>query len=430
MRVLVTGAYGFIGAHIVATLVAAGHEVVCAVRGARVDSRFPGVTALACDMSRDLRSEDWLPRLDRIDTVVNAAGILRENGASTFVAIHEQAPLALFLACRQRGIRRVIQVSALGDPADGEFVASKHRGDAALAALDLDWLVLRPSLVYSARGSYGGTSLLRALSALPGAVPLPQGGGQHVQPVAAEDVGAAVAAALERPACTRQIIELVGPEVMSLRDYLAAWRRWLGFGRLRVWSVPLGWARLVAALGDRFGDGPLCRTMMRMLERGNTGTTDASTRLRDELGIAPRPLLRALGEAPSQVQDRWHARLYFGLPMLRLLMALLWIASGIVGLTATTDEVSALTIDGPLSGHAALVLARLTGGADLLLGVLCLLRWRPRRVLAAMLAMLAGYTLGIGLLWPAQWLAPFGGLAKNLPLLAALALLLVTEERR
>jgi uncharacterized protein YbjT (DUF2867 family) len=40
MRVLVTGAYGFIGAHIVAALTAAGHEVVCAVRGARIDARF------------------------------------------------------------------------------------------------------------------------------------------------------------------------------------------------------------------------------------------------------------------------------------------------------------------------------------------------------------------------------------------------------
>lgn len=54
MRVLVTGAYGFIGSHIVAALVAADHDVVCAVRGARLDSRFPGLRAVACDMSRDV----------------------------------------------------------------------------------------------------------------------------------------------------------------------------------------------------------------------------------------------------------------------------------------------------------------------------------------------------------------------------------------
>lgn len=430
MRVLVTGAYGFIGAHIVAALTMGGHEVVCAVRGARIDSRFPGLRAIACDMARNLCCEDWLPRLDGIDAVVNCAGILRERGADTYTAVHEQAPLALFQACVQRGVRRVIQISALGDPADGDFIASKHRSDAALAALELDWLVLRPSLVYSARGSYGGTSLLRALAALPGALPLPAGGGQRVQPIAAEDVGAAVVAALARPNGARQIVELVGPETMSLRDYLLAWRRWLGFGRVRILSVPLPLARGAAALGERLGDGPLGQTMMRMLERGNVGAADAVTRLRDTLGLSPRPLQRALNEVPSQVQDRWHARLYFWLPLLRMLLALLWLGSGVVGWTTPAREVHALASDGPLDGHAALWLARLTASADLALGALCLLRWRPRWVLGAMLAMLLGYTLGVGLLWPAQWLAPFGGLLKNLPLIAALAILLATDERR
>lgn len=430
MRILVTGAYGFIGAHIVAALVAAGHEVVCAVRGARADTRFPGLQAIACDMACDLRLEDWLPRLGGIDAVVNCAGILRERGADTYAAVHEQAPLALFQACVRRGVRRVIQISALGDPADGDFIASKHRGDAALAALELDWLVLRPSLVYSARGSYGGSSLLRALASLPGALPLPAGGTQRLQPIAAEDVGAAVVAALAHPGGVRRIVELVGPETMNLHDYLLAWRRWLGFGRVRLLSVPLPLARGVAALGERLGDGPLGRTMLRMLERGNVGAADAAARLHDMLGLSPRPLQRALNEVPSQVQDRWHARLYFWLPLLRVLLALLWLGSGVVGWTTATHEVQALAADGPLDGHAAWWLARLSASADLALGTLCLLRWRPRLVLGAMLAMLLGYTLGVGLLWPAQWLAPFGGLLKNLPLIAALAILLATDERR
>ncbi|MGP1665783.1 MAG: NAD-dependent epimerase/dehydratase family protein, partial [Rhodanobacter sp.] len=217
MRILVTGAYGFIGAHIVAALTAAEHEVVCAVRGARVDSRFPGLQAIACDMARDVREDDWLPRLGGIDAVVNAAGILREQAANTFAAVHEQAPLALFRACYQLGIRRVIQLSALGDPSDGEFIASKFRGDNGLAALDLDWVILRPSLVYSARGSYGGTSLLRALSGLPGILPLPGHGKQALQPLAAEDVGLAVVAAIASSSCTREVVELVGPQVLSLR---------------------------------------------------------------------------------------------------------------------------------------------------------------------------------------------------------------------
>ncbi len=430
MRVLVTGAYGFIGAHIVAALGAADHEVICAVRGARVDSRYPGLSAIACDMARDIHSEDWMPRLSGIHAVVNCAGILRERCADTFAAVHVQAPLALFRACQQMGIRRVIQISALGSAADGEFIASKHRGDEALATLDLDWLVLRPSLVYSARGSYGGTSLLRGLAALPGFVPLPGRGEQQLQPITAEDVGAAVVAALARPACTREVIELVGPEVVSLRDYLFAWRRWLGFGSPRTLAVPVVLVRMSAAIGERLGHGPLGQTMMRMLERGNLGASDASMRLHQSLGLTPRPLLRVLDETPSHVQDRWHARLYFWLPALRVLIALLWIASGMLGWLMPLAKVMASAPDSSLSTGTLLISARLTGTADLLLGMLCLLRWRPRLVLTLMLLMLLAYTLSIGILRPTHWLDPFGGLLKNLPLIAALAILLATDERR
>lgn len=430
MRVLVTGAYGFIGAHIVAALVAAGHNVVCAARKARVDSRFPGLDAIACDMARDIRSEHWLLRLRSIDAVVNCAGILREHGADTFTAVHEQAPLALFHACRELGIRRVIQISALGSAVDGEFIASKHRCDDALALLDLDWLVLRPSLVYSVRGSYGGTSLLRGLAALPGVMPLPGRGQQQVQPITADDVGRAVVAALARPSCTREVIELVGPEVLTLRDYLLAWRRWLGFKPVRTLAVPAALVRLTASIGERLGNGPLGQTMARMLERGNVGAPDAAARLHRCLGLIPRRLLHALDEVPSHVQDRWHARLYFWLPALRVLIALLWIGSGVAGWLTPTAEVVASIPGSSFSASVLLGLAHITASADLFLGVLCLLRWRPRLVLTLMLLMLLGYTLVIGILWPLHWMDPFGGLLKNLPLIAVLAILLVTDERR
>lgn len=429
MRVLVTGAYGFIGAQIVAALRGDGHDVVCAVRNARVDECPPGLQAIACDMAVDIREEDWLPRLAGIDAVVNGAGILRERGCDTFETVHVQAPLALFRACARSGVRRVIQISALGDPADGEFIASKHRGDAALAGLDLDWLVLRPSVVCSPRGSYGGTSLLRALAALPGVLLLPGDGQQKLQPVLLEDLGRVVAAAIARPQVTRETFEVVGPEVLTLADYLRAWRSWLGYRYAREWRMPLGLVRIAASVGERLGRGPFGLTMQRMLERSNVAAPTAWARLRDRLGVAARSLASALAETPAQTQDRWQARLYLGLPLLRIAMALLWIASGLLGLLLPASAVDAVAT-GFLPASSALLLARGSGAADVVLGVLCLLRWRPRLILGAMFAMLAGYTAGIGLLWPQHWLDPFGGLLKNLPLLAALGLLLAIEERR
>ncbi|WP_049623338.1 DoxX-like family protein [Frateuria defendens] len=431
MRVLVTGAYGFIGSHIVAALTAAGHEVVCAVRGGRLDERFPGLRAITCDMARDVDVRTWLPRLDGIEAVVNCAGILRERDANRFEAVHVQAPLALYRACVERGVQRVVQISALGRPDDGDFIASKHRGDEALSNLPLDALILRPSLTYSAQGSYGGTSLLRAMAALPWLIPVPRAALRPcVQPVAAEDVGLAVAAVLARPQQGAEVLELVGPRAMGLGEYLQSWRRWLGLPAARLWPVPMPGVSLACRLGERLGRGPLGETMQRMLAHGNLGRSDALARLHERLGLVPRTLERALAESPSHVQDRWHARLYLWLPLLRTSLGLLWLASGVVGWLLPPHAIAATTAGDTLSPVPALWLARITASLDLLLGALCLLRWRPRWVLAGMLAMLFGYTFGIGTLWPAHWLDPFGGLLKNLPLLACLGLLLATEERR
>lgn len=109
--VLILGASGFLGRHIAAALAAAGHEVI---RGVRRPPAGDGARYVAVDYERDHEPADWLPRLERVDAVVNAAGILRERGRSTFEALHVRAPAALFRACAQARVRRVVQVSALG----------------------------------------------------------------------------------------------------------------------------------------------------------------------------------------------------------------------------------------------------------------------------------------------------------------------------
>lgn len=421
MRVLVTGAYGFIGAFVAAALEQAGHAVVRAVRYPRGGD----ASAITCDLARDVDAADWRPRLAGVDAVVNCAGILRERGADTFDAVHVRAPLALFGAAVQGGITRLVQVSALGDPADGAFIASKHRLDAAALELHAGTVVLRPSVVYSVRGSYGGTSLLRALAALPGVVLLPGGGQQRLQPLAAEDFARIVVAAVERPVGGAR--EVGGPDTVTLRDYLVAWRRWLHCAPAVELAIPAMLVRVAAALGERIGAGPFGRTTRRMLERGNiVRGVDAS----GAFGVPPRALADVLAATPSQVQDRWHARLYFVLPLLRFTFASLWIGSGLLGLLLPAAAVATASDGGPLDPHTAVGLARAAGALDLVLGVLCLSRWRPRTVLAAMAAMVAAYTVLIGIAWPRHWLDPYGGLAKNVPILAALAVLLATEERR
>ena len=431
MRVLVTGAYGFIGAHVVAALSRAGHEVVCAVRTPQSEGRFGHHSSIACDLARDTLESLWAPRLANIDAVINCAGILRETKNADFESVHHLAPAALFRACHAAGIRRVIQISAIGEPGDSEFVASKHRADAVLMAMELDWTVLRPSVVYTPHGSYGGTSLLRAMAALPWILPLPGDGRQTLQALAAEDLARLVVSCLTRGECARQLIEAVGPRALTIRDYLLSWRRWLGFAPPRwIPAVPLALVKPVVWFAEHFAHGPMGRTMFNMLQRGNIGTVDAyetSARLTD---VRPQDLATVLAAAPSHVQDRWHARLYFMRPVLRMVLALLWIASALVGFATPLHEVAAIS---ELLGWDVGFSAWLAYGAssvDLLLGFMLLLRIAVVPVGALMLFSTVAYTATLGWFMPELWLEPFGALIKNIPLIPAILIMLAIEDRR
>ena len=427
MRVLVTGANGFIGTSVVAGLNAAGHEVVAAMRrpapvaGAR--------SIIACDFSRDVDPEIWKARLVGIDAVVNCAGILRETGTDTFQHVHIDAPLALFRACAATGARRAIQLSALGEPDDGEFIASKHRCDQALAELDLDWLILRPGLVYSAHGAYGGTTLLRALAALPGVLVLPGDGAQSMRPIALEDLVAAIVAALAKHEVRAQVIELVGYETLTLREYLLAWRRWFGLRTRLTIMAPRVLTNLAITIGEWYGRGPLCRVIANLLERDRIGGADALAHTQALLDRPPLALAQALAQRPSDARDLLQARWYLVRPLLLAALFIVWIGSAIAGFSIS-DAVADATLPGwsPALVHAAALLGSF---ADLGLGFALLTGWRTRLVLILMLAIVLAYTLLIGIARPMHWLDPFGGLLKNIAIIAMiLGLLALDTDRR
>jgi uncharacterized protein YbjT (DUF2867 family) len=427
---LVTGAGGFIGRQVAAALVAAGHRVAAGVRVSAPRCSGRDDDEIACDFARDRTPEAWRARLVGIDAVVNCVGVLRERGADTFQHVHVDTPRALAEACVQAGIRRFIQVSALGDASDGEFIGSKHRGDEALRALDLDLVIVRPSVVYSARGSYGGTSLLRALSAVPGVLLLPGRGQQPLDPVSGEDLGLLVVRLLEDGTAIRETVEAVGPGTLTLEQYLLAWRAWLGVAAPRlVVRVPEPLVATAAAIGERFGSGPLGRTMNAMLARGNTGSPGAAQRMTRLLGSAPQSLEQALRAQPSFVQDRWQARLYFAEPVLRLSIAFVWLFSGLVGFRTPAAEIVA-TLDAAGVSQGALPLVYGASAIDAGLGALLALRWRVPLVGAAMIASVLAYTLFIGIRLPDSWWDPFGGLLKNLVVLPALWVMIASSDRR
>ncbi len=429
MRVLVTGANGFIGRHVTAAVLASGHKVVAAVRDvAGIRRVFPDTNAVAVDLNHDLSAEVWAPRLQDVDAVVNCAGILQGSRRQSIEAIHYLGPKALFDACAACGVRRVIQISAISaeDGADTAYARTKKQADDHLRSLDLDWIVLRPSLVYGS-GSYGGTSLLRALAALPFAVPLIGRGDQVFQPIHMDDLTAAVVRLLETPDINRVTLDPVGPDRLTMKDILLRLRAWLGIPPAPTLPIPMPIIRAVARLGDWLGGGPINSTALRQLEYGNAAPAGAFI---EALGIEPRSMTSALAARPSQVQDRWHARLFFLRPLLRWTLGGFWLLSGLIGLIVPAGAILAHAAALGLTGAAVAWAVGAGALVDVAIGTGLLLRYRPGLMAAGQVMVILGYTLALGVAEPALWADPLGPLLKNLPILVAALVLAALEVER
>lgn len=294
MKVLLTGATGFIGRHLAQRLLDAEHQVIgCARNPRRARARFPRLHWIGADFTRDLSAGDWLGRLAGVDSVINAVGILRERGRQTFEAIHYRAPAALFDACAEIGIGRVVQISALG--ADGQatsrYHSSKKAADDHLAATVLSWVVVQPSLVY---GEDSPSSRLFRLHASLPLIPLVGDGTQYVQPIHVEDLCALIGALLQPDAPRKCVVPAVGPRPVSMREYLGTLRIGLNKTRPRFLPVPLPMVQTVAWLGDRMGASSISVETLGMLLRGNVANVSMTEQL---LGHAPRPITQFLSRA-------------------------------------------------------------------------------------------------------------------------------------
>ncbi|MEB4590442.1 NAD-dependent epimerase/dehydratase family protein [Candidatus Thiothrix sp. Deng01] len=274
MKILLTGANGFIGGHIRQALEQAGHEITPV-------SRHYGF-----DFQRMLTPDDWLPHLQGVDVAINSVGIIAETRGQTFATLHHHAPAALFRACVMAGVMRVVQISALGadEQAFTPYHLSKKAADDVVRSLPLEWFVLRPSLVYGEGGK--SSTLFRCMASLP-IIPLVGDGKQRIQPVQARDVVATVLQCLQA-ASARRTLDVVGAYPLTFVEWLQSMRRAAGKKPALTLPIPFGLIMASAHIG-RFAAPMLHPDNLRMLQRGNTADV--------------QPLAKFLGRMPLGVGD-------------------------------------------------------------------------------------------------------------------------------
>lgn len=419
MVVLLTGASGFIGAHLGPALRAAGHRVVAAVHSQQASG-----DAVAVDYARDFDPEVWKPRLQGIDAIVNAVGILRESANASFDALHVRAPRALFAAAAEVGVRRVIQLSALGADDEGQsaYHTSKRRADDFLSSLPLSSVIVQPSLVYGTGGA--SAELFNMLASLP-LIPLPKGGLQRIQPVHVDDIVAAIVALLGVDAWRVGRLAAVGPAPLTLREYLATLRGCMGLPAAHFWNVGPRATAIAARVGDRMPALMFDNASLGMLQRGNTASVAT---MRSVLGRDPRAPWEFIS-AGERAAVKTRAQTQWLLPLLRIAIAVLWLVSGLVSLAVypVVDSLALLARVG-LEGALARATLGIAALIDIAFGIASLIA-RSRWLWRAQIMVIIAYTLIITIWLPEFWAHPFGPVLKNLPLLAALLLVLQLEDR-
>ncbi len=205
MRVVIAGGHGKIALRLTALLAERGDAVVGIVRNPDhlEDVEGAGGTGTVLDLEAST-VDDVAAALDGADAVVFAAGAGPGSGAARKDSVDRAASVLLADAAEQAGVRRFVQVSAIGlnragDPdVDSVFAAYLRAKDAAdqdvMGRDGLDWTILRPGLLTDDPG----TGKVRLAEDVGGGV------------VTRDDVAAVLVALLDRPRTAGHVYELVG----------------------------------------------------------------------------------------------------------------------------------------------------------------------------------------------------------------------------
>jgi len=283
MQIVLLGATGFLGQHLLPELSRRGHTCTVLCRNTARSRHLRLVPGVELVTARSPDVENLVSALAGADAVINLIGILNERGRNGlgFRAAHVRTVENLIEACGQTGVRRVIQISALNaGKGESHYLASKGKAEDLLRqAVDLDVTIVQPSVIFGAGDSFFNrfAGLLRWTPVLPLACPE-----SRLQPVWVGDVAAAIGEILDKPETAGRTMKLVGPKDYSLRELVVWTCQETGRKRLII-GLPDPLSRIQGWFMDFVPGKPFSSDNFKSLQIDST----ASDNDLPELGIRP-----------------------------------------------------------------------------------------------------------------------------------------------
>ncbi len=295
MRILVTGATGFVGPAVVQRLVDDGHTVRVLEHTAGSSTELPSQEAVPGSMTDP---ESLRRAVDGQDVVVHLVAIL-SGKPEEFRTVMEQGTRDLLAAVREAGVRRFVLMSALGTTEETKdvvpYYGAKWQMEQDVKASGLEHVIFRPSFVFGRDG--GALGQFKKIAKLAPVTPIVGPGTQRIQPIWLDDVAAYFAAAIEKPEAANRTFELGGPDVVTWNEFWSRLKQAQGAHWPSV-HVPFGLMRVPAAVLEKLPKPPVTRDQLKMLAAGDNVVSNSDAV--DTFGVPLVPLDEQLRRATAK----------------------------------------------------------------------------------------------------------------------------------
>jgi uncharacterized protein YbjT (DUF2867 family) len=296
MQLFLTGATGFVGQHMLKRLLGEGHRVRGLLRSSddKQKARVMAFSGMPAGWQEkftvahgDVVTGAGLDQgMQDCDAVVHLVGIITEKAKNTFDAVHHLGTRNVVEAAKRGGVKRFIQMSALGVRANGvaAYQTSKWKGEEEVRRSGIPYCILRPSLIFGPGDGFV-TQMMDTMRKAPFFRPVPGDGSPKFRPIWIDDVTACFARALTTEAATNQTVELGGADELSLNEVLKEIGRVAGVRKPAV-HIPLPLMFAGAAVAQTLlPNPPVTLDQLRMLREGSTCDIRPMKRI---FGIEPR----------------------------------------------------------------------------------------------------------------------------------------------
>ncbi len=263
MKVFVAGGTGFVGEHLVRELRRSGYTAVT-LSHKRSQGAVEGVDVVPGDV---LDRRAVAEAMKGCDAAINLVGIIREfpGKGITFQKLHIQATRNMVDAAGDAGIRRYLQMSALGTRKDAvaDYHKSKYAAEEYVRASGLAWTIFRPSLVFGPKDLF--VNMLADQLRMSPIIPVIGDGSYRMQPIHADDVARCFVQSLEMPETVGHCYDLCGPDRFTYLQMFEVIGKVMGKSGALFVKSPLSLIKLVVPFLQKVPVFPLTSDQLQML---------------------------------------------------------------------------------------------------------------------------------------------------------------------